>query len=70
MLKTRIPYESSVQRIIDQVENLTAAISKKDVKTDKSPLIKVFKDVRLKLLQKKMGNKVFYRFMEHYSSAM
>lgn len=70
MIKSRIPYETSVQRIFEQVESLTDSISKKSVQTDKSPLIKVFKDVRLRVLQKKLGEKVFIKFMEHYSAAM
>lgn len=63
MIKTRIPNETTIQRIVREVEALNIYISEKPIKIDKSSLVKAFKDVRLYQLQKILGARVFKRFM-------
>lgn len=70
MLKEKIPHETTVQNIIRKSRKLHEEIRHRPILTDRSKLIRVYKDSRLTRVQRNIGSKVFMRFMEYYTKSL
>ena len=65
-VKDKLPNETTIPKIVNQVEKLNLQYQKADVKVEKTFFTKVFGDARICAIQKKLGSKVFFRLMKHY----
>ena len=65
-VKDKLPNETTIPKIINQVEKLNLQYQKTDVKVEKTFFTKVFGDARICDIQRKLGSKVFFRLMKHY----
>lgn len=70
IIKTKLPVETTIPKVIAKIEKFGEELSKKPIKVDKSSLLKCFMDSRLYRIQRRLGSKVFMRFMKYYIAGM
>ena len=70
MLKSKLPSETTIPKIVQQVESIVVEWQKKEIKNEKTPFTRVFGDSRITVIQKKLGDKVFYRLIKYYVASL
>ena len=70
MLKSKLPSETTIPKIVQQVESIVVEWQKKDVKNEKTSFTRVFGDSRITVIQKKLGDKVFFRLLKYYVASL
>ena len=70
MIKARVPAATTIPKVITKIEELACEWQKKPIKVEKSALVRVFGDGRLMGLQKRLGSKVFLRYLKYYIKSL
>ena len=69
LIKTDIPYHTKPNFIIAKVEALTQRMTKYDIKSEKTKLTKVHRDLELLKVQESVSAKIFEVFYSNYVQA-